>query len=211
MSQGICGQGASHKIIPNEFMSTCSGQSTSAATWTRDIRVPMCLPTFKPATGCIDASDFLVRCFVARLRAGVTVVKHGRSRWSRSRRRVIYLHPDGRSLTWRPAEGEPASSSRPSKLDLGTCVEVRHAWSPDPQSPLYTGTPVLRRKCEAVNAHKSFSLIFRSRTLDMTALTADQCRVLMEGFSVLCFRLQVAATAGRSPRRKESAKGLLDR
>jgi hypothetical protein len=55
---------------------------------------------------------------------------------------------------------------------------------------MYTGTSVLRLKCEAANAHKSFALIFSTRTVDITAVTADQCKVLMEGFSSLCFRLQ---------------------
>jgi hypothetical protein len=62
---------------------------------------------------------------------------------------------------------------------------------------MYTGTPILRQKCEAANAHKSFALIFKTRTVDITAVTADQCKVLMEGFSALCFRLQVANLAGR--------------
>merc|ERR1712157_143195 len=56
--------------------------SNSVATIsTHEIRLPMYLPNFKPATGCTNASDFTVRCFAARLRAGITVVKHGRSRW----------------------------------------------------------------------------------------------------------------------------------
>jgi hypothetical protein len=191
-----------HKIIPKEFMNMSSGQSISTATQTHEVRMPMYLPTFKPATGCTNASDFIVRCFVARLRAGITVVKHGRSRWCKSRLRLLHIHPDGRSLSWKPAEGEPASSRRPPKLDLSTCLEVRHAWSPDPQNPMYTGTPILRQKCEAVNAHKSFALIFKSRTVDITAVTADQCKVLMEGFSALCFRLQVANLAGRAGGKK---------
>merc|ERR1712238_381263 len=151
----------------------------------------------KPATGCTNASDFIVRCFVARLRSGITVVKHGRSRWCKSRLRILHIHPDGRSLSWKPAQGEPHSSKRPPKLDLTTCEEVRHAWSPDPQNPMFTGTPILRAKCEAANAFKSFALIFPRRTVDITAVTADQCKVLMEGFSALCFRLQVAHLAGR--------------
>jgi hypothetical protein len=176
---------------------TGSAQSISTATQTHEVRMPMYLPTFKPATGCTNASDFIVRCFVARLRSGITVVKHGRSRWCKSRLRVLHIHPDGRSLSWKPADGEPPTSKRPPKLDLSTCLEVRHAWSPDPQNPMYTGTPILRQKCEAANAHKSFALIFKQRTVDITAVTADQCKVLMEGFSALCFRLQVANLAGR--------------
>lgn len=129
---------------------------------------------------------------MARLRSGITVVKHGRARWCKSRLRVLHVHPDGRSLSWKPALGEPSSGKRPPKLDLTTCKEVRHAWSPDPDNPMFTGTPILRQKCEAANAHKSFALIFPKRTVDITAVTADQCKVLMEGFSALCFRLQVA-------------------
>jgi len=65
-------------------------------------------------------------------------------------------------------------------------------------NPMFTGTPILRAKCEASNAFKSFALIFPRRTVDITAVTADQCKVLMEGFSALCFRLQVANMAGRN-------------
>lgn len=188
--------------VPKEFMNIgSSAQSISTATQTHEVRMPMYLPTFKPATGCTNASDFIVRCFVARLRSGITVVKHGRSRWCKSRLRVLHIHSDGRSLSWKPAEGEPTSSKRPPKLDLSTCLEVRHAWSPDPQNPMYTGTPILRQKCEAANAHKSFALIFKQRTVDITAVTADQCKVLMEGFSALCFRLQVANLAGRGAKK----------
>lgn len=181
-----------------------SNASLSTATQTHEVRMPMYLPTFKPATGCTNASDFIVRCFVARLRSGITVVKHGRSRWCKSRLRILHIHPDGRSLSWKPAVGEPSSSKRPPKLDLATCREVRHAWSPDPLNPMFTGTVILRQKCVAVNAHKSFALIFPKRTVDITAVTADQCKVLMEGFSALCFRLQVANLAGKRNGGKES-------
>ena len=192
--------------LTGEFQNISSGQSLSTATQTHEVRMPMYLPTFKPATGCTNASDFIVRCFVARLRSGITVVKHGRSRWCKSRLRILHIHSDGRSLSWKPAQGEPTSSKRPPKLDLTTCLEVRHAWSPDPQNPMYTGTPILRRKCEAENAHKSFALIFPKRTVDITAITADQCKVLMEGFSALCFRLQVSnLMAQKMPDEEEAA------
>mmetsp|Transcript_24621 Transcript_24621/g.35309 ORF Transcript_24621/g.35309 Transcript_24621/m.35309 type:complete len:423 (-) Transcript_24621:881-2149(-) len=151
------------------------------------------LTSFTPATGCRDASDFIVRCFVARLRIGITVMKHGRTRFYSSHMRVIHVHEDGRSLSWRPAnveKGKKKKKANPPRLDLQSCLEVRHAWTPDPLNPLFTGTPILRRRCEPENAHKSFSLIFPERTIDMTAVTADQCRVLMEGFSALIYRLQ---------------------
>lgn len=164
----------------------------SAAPPTIVMMMSLSLPMFKPATGCTNASDFVVRCFIARLRSGITVVKHGRSRWCKSRLRILHVHPDGKSLSWRPAAGEPTSSKRPPKLNLSSCIEVRHGWTSDSLCTQYTGTAILRSKCEASNAHKSFSLIFPKRTVDITAKTADQCKVLMEGFSALCFRLQVA-------------------
>mmetsp|Transcript_29061 Transcript_29061/g.61662 ORF Transcript_29061/g.61662 Transcript_29061/m.61662 type:complete len:466 (+) Transcript_29061:862-2259(+) len=181
--------------------------NNETATQTHEVRMPMLLSTFKPATGCTNASDFVVRCFVARLRSGITVVKHGRSRWCKSRLRVLHVHPDGRSLSWKPALGEPSSGKRPPKLDLTSCREVRHAWSPDPDNPMFTGTPILRQKCEAANAHKSFALVFPKRTVDITAVTADQCKVLMEGFSALCFRLQVAQNVANSAGGASGAKG----
>lgn len=185
-------------LPPNPHPGAVESQSIGTATLTHEVRMPMHIPTFKPATGCTNASDFIVRCFVARLRSGITVVKHGRSRWCKSRLRVLHVHPDGRSLSWKPALGEPSSGKRPPKLDLTSCKEVRHAWSPDPDNPMFTGTPILRQKCEAANAHKSFALIFPKRTVDITAVTADQCKVLMEGFSALCFRLQVAQNVASS-------------
>jgi hypothetical protein len=190
---------------PDEtYPNISSGNSLSTATQTHEVRKPLFLATFKPATGCTNASDFIVRCFVARLRSGITVVKHGRSRWCKSRLRILHIHPDGRSLSWKPAVGEPTSSKRPPKLDLSTCEEVRHAWSPDPLNPMFTGTSILRQKCEAANAHKSFALIFPKRTVDITAVTADQCKVLLEGFSALCFRLQVANLAGRGSKKNKT-------
>lgn len=189
---------------------TKSGSVSSVTVSTHEVRMPMYLPTFKPATGCTNASDFIVRCFVARLRSGITVVKHGRSRWCKSRLRILHVHQDGRSLSWKPALGEPTSTKRPPKLDLSTCAEVRHAWSPDPLYPMYTGTLILRNKCEAANAHKSFALIFPKRTVDITAVTADQCKVLMEGFSALCFRLQVANLAGQGGKKQGNAEDEKD-
>ncbi|CAB9515140.1 expressed unknown protein [Seminavis robusta] len=169
------------------------------------VRMPFSLPNFKPATGCTDASDFIVHCFLVRMRSGITVVKHGRSRWCKSRLRVLHILPDGCTLTWQPAEGEPRSSQRPPKLDLTQCGEVRHSWSPDPENAVYTGTKILRKKCESANAHKSLALIFPKRTVDITAVTADQCKVLMEGFSALCFRLHVAKSAPKEANKQSDA------
>ncbi|KAL7579707.1 hypothetical protein ACA910_021851 [Epithemia clementina (nom. ined.)] len=149
------------------------------------------VPKFTPAVNCSNASDFVVRCFVARLRAGITVIKHNRSRWSRSASRDLILLPDGKNLSWKPAEGEEDKGKRP-QLDLTKCLEVRHAWSRDPDTRKQCGTSVLRKKIKDDNsAARSLSLIFHKRTFDMTASTPDSCKVLMEGFSALCFRLHM--------------------
>ena len=83
--------------------------NAETATQTHEVRMLMTLSTFKPAPGCTNANNFFVRCFVAYLLSGITVVKHGRSRWCMSRLRVLHVHPDGRSLSWKPALGEPSS------------------------------------------------------------------------------------------------------
>jgi len=159
---------------------------------------------FKPAEGCSNASDFVVRCFSARLRiSGFMVLKHNRSRWSKAKHRVIYLLPDGKTLTWKEAEEDDEEDElllalkmqykkqRHPKIDLTTVKEVRHAWSPDPESKKKRGTAVLRSRCKNGGlAGKSFSLVFAKRTLDLTAFSNDQCKVMMEGFSALCFRLK---------------------
>jgi len=155
------------------------------------------LPNFVPAHGCSNASDFIVRCFVARLRAGMTVTKHSRSRFTKSHDRILHILPSGYHVTWIPVTHEEVTakakkSKAPTKLDLTTCLEVRHAWSRDPKSSKYTGTSTLRAKCAEGTAKRSFSLIYKERTIDFTAATVDQCKILMEGFSALCFRLQMA-------------------
>jgi hypothetical protein len=127
------------------------------------------------------------------LRSGMVVLKHNRSRWSKSSYRKLVLLPDGKTLCWKPLEGEDSGKggARRPKLDLTNCKEVRHAWSHDPDTRKQCGTATLRKRCKDGMASKSFALIFNKRTLDMTALSNDQCKVLMEGFSALCFRLKL--------------------
>lgn len=152
------------------------------------------VPNFKPADGCHNASDFVVRCFTARLRtSGFAVIKHNRSRWSKAKNRVIYLLPDGKTLSWRVVEEEKdkAGDAKMPKIVLSSCIEVRHALSPDPSRKNKKGTSVLRSRCKNELAGRSFSLIFGKRSLDFTAFSNDQCKILIEGFSALCFRLQL--------------------
>jgi hypothetical protein len=174
-------------------------RSISTATMTAmsvEAAPPLHLPTFKPAIGCITANEFLVRCFVARLRSsGVTVIKHSRSRFKKASRPCkLKLDEDGETLIWMSCrsieEAEKSWSGQGAKrLNLSTCKEVRMALTPDPTNPIYTGTAILREQCEGQNAHKSFALIFDQRSFDVTSLTEDQCKMLVEGFSALCYRL----------------------
>jgi len=162
---------------------------------------PLHLPNFKPAVGCITANDFIVRCFVTRLRSGITVMKYNRSRFRKSSRLVrLMLEDNGEILVWKPAQqaDEEASKDKDDKtpprskrLSLFSCQEVRLATTADADNQMYTGTSILREKCNNADAHKSFALIFPHRTLDITSMTEDQCKMLTEGFSALCYCLHV--------------------
>jgi hypothetical protein len=152
------------------------------------------IPDFLPAANCGNAADYILRWFTARMRLGFTILKHNRSRWSKSQKRILCLLSDGKTLSWKPVEGsagETSEKGKRPKLDLTKCKEVRHAWSPDPETRKALGTSVMRKRVKEGCESKSFALIFSKRTLDMTAMTADQCKVMMEGFSALCFRLQM--------------------
>jgi hypothetical protein len=151
------------------------------------------VPNFTPAQGCYNASNFVVRCFTARLRTtGFRVLKHNRNRWSKANHRILYLLPDGKTLSWKipedevdeenagkskpcPQTGGPSKKIKHPRIDLFTCLEVRHAWTKDPTSKdNKRGTPVLRQRLsQSQLASKSFSLIFKSRTLDLTAFSTN--------------------------------------
>lgn len=185
-------------------------ESVSTATMTimsHEPPPPLHLPTFKPAAGCISASDFMIRVFVARLRSGITVIKHGRSKFKKSSRPcVLKLDCDGESLLWMAARPDKEASetnqtpqnSAPcprrvssKRLKLSQCQEVRLALSIDPERPTLNGSAILREKCDAADANKSFALVFEHRTLDITSMTQDQAKMLTEGFSALCYRLHL--------------------
>ena len=193
-----------------------SVSTATMTTMTYEQAPPLHLSTFKPAVGCITDTDFLVRCFVTRLRSGVTVMKHSRSRFRKSSRPcILMLEDNGEILTWKPAQADSSDGSqlqshqnsdgtrtppRSKRLSLFSCREVRLATTPDSDNPHYTGSAVLRDKCQAADAHKSFALIFGHRTLDITSMTADQCKMLTEGFSALCYRLHVRQAEQRGAR-----------
>eukprot|EP00554_Chaetoceros_debilis_P005548 CAMPEP_0194073952 /NCGR_PEP_ID=MMETSP0149-20130528/1167_1 /TAXON_ID=122233 /ORGANISM="Chaetoceros debilis, Strain MM31A-1" /LENGTH=325 /DNA_ID=CAMNT_0038754015 /DNA_START=198 /DNA_END=1175 /DNA_ORIENTATION=- len=151
---------------------------------------------FKPASGCDDATDFVVRCFIARLKMGFRIKKH--SNHARSGERILILHPDGISLSWKRTRDNPRSKIKLKKdklprFDLRLCTEIRHAGSIDTLDPRFTGTSVLRKKIDVEEKNLSFSLIFPERTIDITTLDRDQYIVLVQGFSALCYRLQLSS------------------
>ena len=200
------GDGGDDKSMSTATMTTMSHEPTP----------PLHLSTFKPAYGCISADDFLIRCFVARLRSGVTVFKHCRSKFTRwTRPCTLKIEDDGQSLIWVAAtesqstedKQKPRSSPRSKRLNLKDCQEVRMAMTPDPSKPGFTGSAVLREKCEAADAHKSFTLVFEHRTFDITSITADQCKMLVEGFSALCYHLHLhGGLQGRQTHHHEEAE-----
>ncbi|GFH53353.1 hypothetical protein CTEN210_09829 [Chaetoceros tenuissimus] len=169
---------------------------------------------FIPAEGCTDASDYLVRSFVARLKNGFKVKKYGRSKYCRrgGKERILCLHDDGISLTFKGTHGENTIGNLP-QLDLRRCKEVRLGKSVDPLHPECFGTPLLRQKCEhEAELQKSFSLIFPHRTLDITASDPDQYTVLIHGFSALCYRIQLATLSLEKARKeKEQEEKALKR
>ena len=160
---------------------------------------------FIPAEGCTDASDYLVRIFVTRLKKGFNIKKYGRSKYSRGgKERILCLHDNGISLTFKGTKCENTIGNLP-QLDLRLCKEVRLGKSVDPLHPQCFGTPLLRQKCKSeVDMQMSFSLIFPHRTLDITASDPDQYSVLINGFSALCYRIQLA-TLSLVKVRKEKA------
>jgi hypothetical protein len=183
-----------HKLHDDDTRSISTATMT-ACTVSREHQVPpLQLPSFKPALGCISSDPFLVRCFVARMRKGVTVTKHSRSRFQKaSRAYILQLETDNETLTWRPCSSDSAasrgSSNHNKRWHLADCQEVRISSTMDPESPAFLGTSILRDKCDTADAHKSFALIFPNRSLDFTSTTADQCKMLTEGFSALCHHL----------------------
>lgn len=165
---------------------------------------------FIPAEGCTDASDYLVRSFVARLKNGFKVKKYGRSKYSRGgKERILCLHDDGISLTFKGTQGKNTIGNLP-QLDLRRCKEVRLGKSVDPLHPECFGTPLLREKCKSrVELKRSVSLIFPHRTLDITASDPDQYTVLIHGFSALCYRIRLATLSLEKERKKKALEDEL--
>lgn len=160
-----------------------------------------CIPHFELAENVYDVSDFTVVTFVARLRLfGFNVTKYGRGSFFSTRQRTLRLNPDGISISCIPHHKERRLRLRKGyateRFNLMECLGVRHAWTKDPDSRTKlvqkSGTKNLRHKGRKSSMYRSFSLIFPHRTLDLAASTSDQCFILMQGFSALCFRLQLA-------------------
>mmetsp|Transcript_64618 Transcript_64618/g.75820 ORF Transcript_64618/g.75820 Transcript_64618/m.75820 type:complete len:289 (-) Transcript_64618:956-1822(-) len=167
--------------------------------------IPKKSKTFIPATGCNNSSDFLVRCFAARLRNGITVIKHPKRKYSKSKQRILYVASDGRSLAWKAplTKSISCAADKDQVLDLTSCTEIRRASSPDPTSSNMRGTPILRQKCTNTDmASRSFSLIFPDRTVDITALNDDQYKMLLDGFSALIYRLKIATASAMRKQEK---------
>mmetsp|Transcript_4564 Transcript_4564/g.8803 ORF Transcript_4564/g.8803 Transcript_4564/m.8803 type:complete len:292 (-) Transcript_4564:183-1058(-) len=208
--------------------------------------------SFKGAEGCHDASDYLVRAFVVRLKQGILVKMHPEhsdeshfppsSSWSASspsrtlfsrlkknfkstspQPKILCLHSDGISLTWKHQDdGKFSSSTKRRKtnknvpndklFDLRTCMEVRHHHDGDDfRKECCMSTEARNVRCfnQGMTFGRSspcksqdederktrflISLVFPDRTLKFTAYSDDQFGILIQGFSALCYRLQLAS------------------
>lgn len=78
-----------------------------------------------------------------------------------------------------------SSNSRESDSDSHSCLSKRSYRSNN------------SRTCSM--SARRFSLIFPSETLEFTAVSVDQCTILVNGFSALCFRLHLALMIQNSP------------
>ncbi len=118
------------------------------------------------------------RAFKATLTKGVPLLKHSRNGKSMQR-----------TLKWKPGNGELGSIGWGSGWhSLSDCTEVRRGTDLDPLTDGKKGTATLNACKEGQKyPEKSFSLIFRDRTLDFSAASKEQCNQLVYQFrSLLC-------------------------
>ncbi len=116
------------------------------------------------------------RAFKATLTKGVPLLKHSRNGKSMQR-----------TLKWKPGNGELGSIGWGSGWhSLSDCTEVRRGTDLDPLTDGKKGTATLNACKEGQKyPEKSFSLIFRDRTLDFSAASKEQCNQLVYQFRSL--------------------------
>lgn len=110
-------------------------------------------------------------------------------RLSKSTYRILHSIDNGRTLSW-AAPSDSSPSKKFPRFNLVDCLEIRHGWTSDPLFPSLTGTKTLRRKCHPSESFTSFSLIYERRSVDFTAVSADQAVILLRGLNGLCFKLK---------------------
>ena len=173
---------------PPSLVPTLSNRPRLHTNSTEDTASTLFIP-FIPTRNIFAVDSFTVRTFVARLRQGIIVLKHPRSRYSKSSYRILHSIDNGRTLSWTSPSNETPSKKNP-RFSLLDCCEIRHGWTVDRDSPNFTGTRNLRKKCAPEDAFNSFSLIFPTRTIDITALSSDQAAILIQGLNGLCFKFR---------------------
>jgi hypothetical protein len=136
----------------------------------------------------------------------MVVLKHPRSSFSKSTYRILHTIDNGKTLSWTSLESDTPSKKFP-RFPIAECSEIRHAWTSSSFLPvvgvgsggglalsggaadsLTCGTKTLRKKSNPKDSFLSFSLIYKDRTVDFTAVAADQAVVLIKGLNGLVFK-----------------------
>lgn len=104
----------------------------------------------------------------------LVLLKHSRN--GRAVKRTVVSHDELRNITW-------GSEMFP----MMECSECRKGTDADPLTPGETGTEVLRKSIShgarrTQDLEKSFSLIFKARTLDFTCTSEEQSPIVLTGF-----------------------------
>jgi len=158
------------------------------------------IPSFNKTTDTLSNEDntYLLHAFTTRLRGGFLVVKYPNFRFQRPGVRKLVSFDGGRTIHLiasyvvdQEDEQQTQTQTQPPQkgrkaFKLTDVVEIRHAWTPDSSKPSLTATKTMRRSCHYLNGHKSFSFIMRGgATINVTAKTADQAKLLMLNLSIL--------------------------
>ena len=136
---------------------------------------PPCEPSVSPIAA---KNDEVFEDFKKKLLAGIPLIKHCKDR--QARKRIIYLDTTLTKIGWYEA-GKTTRKQTP----LTSISEVRKATDVDPSSTSLSGTPILRGSMHVAYKNMAFSLILKSRSLDLQCDSEAQCQTLVSCFKRL--------------------------
>ena len=123
-------------------------------------------------------NDEVFEDFKKKLLAGIPLVKHCTDR--QARKRIIYLDTTLTKIGW-----YEAGKTTRKQTSLTSISEVRKATDVDPSSTSLSGTPILRGSMHVAYKNMAFSLILKSRSLDLQCDSEAQCQTLVSCFKRL--------------------------